>query len=873
MKRLAFTLSLGLLCAVAAVRADNAIPIGQLPADVVPRAYRLALTVDPARADFSGRTEIDATLKRATRTIFLHGIGLRVATARVRSKAGEVAATYHEVDPSGVAQLDLPRELPAGDLTLTLEYSADFRTGAEGLFHAEVAGAWYAWTQFEPIDARRMFPCFDEPGFKTPFTVSITAPRDLKVFANAPETSATGAGESVTHHFATTEKIPTYLVALGVGPFDVVETVAPANEVRKQPLRMRIIATRGQAARMQFAAREAPRILALTEKYVGIPFPFAKLDLLATPILGGAMENAGLITFDDTLILLDDAPPFRQLRSFAEVTAHEIAHQWFGDLVTPAWWTDIWLNESFAEWLGKKIGDQWRPDLGIAVLGVQDAFSGMAADSLGKGRPIRQTITENRQIASAFDDITYQKGGQVLAMFESYLGPEKFAKGVHLHLTRYSRGNASADDFFRSLAEAAGDSRVVSAMRTFTDQTGVPVVDVSDNGKGIALTQSRYRPLGVAAAAPQTWAIPVCLSRGPLHSCSVFESAAGALPPVAGEGALMPNANGAGYYRFRLDAAGWDALIAAAPTLPGREALALADSLWADFAAGTGNFERVIAAARGLSTNPERLAVIELALRLQELTNTVLTAEQRPHMRELIRSIYAPRLAALGFDPAAGAHAQEPSQKQALRQSLVPLVALMGRDPGLRTRLLAAAESYLDGNARALEPAFRAPALAVGVQEKGQPFMERLHAAQVKSTDPLFRSDVSIALGYADTPELAQKALDIALSPDLKSMEAVRVLFSLSGQPDARQLLGATIEKNFKRVIATFPGFARPRVVELFDGACEAEDVARIDRIIAPKLAELGGGELELAQTKERVGLCVALKQAKGAEIAKVLAN
>jgi hypothetical protein len=849
------------------------IPVGQLPGDVIPKAYRLALDVDPSRTSFTGSTQIDATLKKATRTIFLHGLGLRVSSVKARTKTAEVTGIYREVDPSGVAQIDLPRELPAGDVTLLLDYAADFRSGAEGLFRAEVGGTWYAWTQMEPIDARRMFPCFDEPGFKTPFSVSVTAPKELKVFANAPETSAAPAGESVAHHFATTEKLPTYLVAIGVGPFDVVEAVAPANEVRPRPLRMRVIATRGQTPRMQFAAREAPRILALTEKYTRIPFPFAKLDLLATPILGGAMENAGLITFDDTLLLLDATPPFRQLRDFAEVVAHEIAHQWFGDLVTPSWWTDIWLNESFAEWLGKKIGDQWRPDLGIAALGVRDAFSGMAADSLGKGRPIRQTITENRQIASAFDDITYQKGGQVLAMFESYLGEARFAKGVHLHLKRYARGSATADDFFRSLAEAAADSKVVSAMRTFTDQTGVPLVNVNENASGLALTQSRYRPLGVAAAAPQTWIIPLCMSRAATHECRVLESASATLPPYEGGGALMPNASGAGYYRFRLGDAGWDALIAAAPTLPGREALAFADSLWADFAAGTGSFERVIAAARGLSTNPERLAVLELALRLQDLTNTVLTPEQRPPMRAIISSIYAPRLAALGFDPAAGAHAQDSSGKQALRQSLVPLVALIGRDPQVRMRLYDAAQAYLDGNSKALDPAFRLTALAVGVQLGGTPFMNRLHEALLKSTDSQFRADSSVALGAANTPELARQAVDYALSPGLQSMESIRMMFSLAGQPESRGELTSTVEKNFKRVMETFPGFARSHMIELFDGACAREDAVRLDQLIAPKLAELGGGELELAQMKERIGLCVALKEAKGAEIARRLAN
>jgi aminopeptidase N len=420
------------------------------------------------------------------------------------------------------------------------------------LFHAEVGGSWYAWTQMEPIDARRVFPGFDEPGFKTPFTVTVTAPKDLKVFANAPLAEAIPAGAMTTHRFATTEPLPTYLVALGVGAFDVVETSAPANAIRKQPLAMRIIATSGQASRMQFAAREAPA-LELTEKYVGIPFPYAKRDLLASPLLGGAMENAGLMIFDDTLILVENDAPFRQLRGFAEVTAHEIAHQWFGDLVTPAWWTDIWLNESFAEWLGKKIGDQWRPDLGIATSGIEDAFGGMEADSLGGGRPIRQEITENRQIASAFDSITYQKGGQVLSMFETFLGAGQFAKGVNLHLQRYRHGNATAEDFFRS-----GQLREIPSRRRAAYVHGSDRRAHRDRHRERATSPCprRVTATGVARSAKaQIWQIPVCLRARTSPVNAVCCRAHPRHPAHRGQKALMPNA-GLGYYRFRLTTPG-----------------------------------------------------------------------------------------------------------------------------------------------------------------------------------------------------------------------------------------------------------------------------------------------------------------------------
>jgi aminopeptidase N len=854
--------------------AEPPVPTGRLPDTIKPTAYRLALTVDPSKPEFSGRTEIDAVLARPTRTFFLHGKDLKVSAARVTAGGGPaVSARYTEVDDSGVARIDLPADLPAGKVSLSFDYTAGFRTGAEGLFRAEVAGNWYVWTQLQAIDARRMFPGFDEPGFKTPFTVTVTAPTALRVFANAPEAGQTPSGAMTVHRFAATQPLPTYLIALGVGAFDVVDATVPANSVRKQPLQLRVIATKGQLPRMQIAAREAPKLLELLENYFRIPFPYEKLDLLATPILGGAMENAGLIIFDDTLLLLDADAPLNQLRNFGEIAGHELAHQWFGDLVTPTWWTDIWLNESFAEWMGKRVGDRWRPDLGMRAAQLRDAFEAMSTDSLGGGRPIRQQITENRQIASAFDSITYEKGAQVLSMFESYLGPEKFAQGIQLHLKRYAHGNANADDFFGSLAEAARDPKVVPAMRTFTDQTGVPVVTVGAASGTVTLAQARYRPLGVEPAAAQTWMIPLCLSRDTSRVCTVLESASASIPAPGGTSPLMPNAGGAGYYRFRLDAAGWDQLIAAASTLPALEALALADSLWADFAAGTGSFERVVAAARALSTNPERLAVLELGQRLKGIADTVLTAGQRPAYRKVMQSIYTPRLNALGIDVRPGAHATESPDRQFLRQSLVPLVALEGRDPQLRAKLAAAAAAYVGGDSRAIDPAFRGAALSVAVQERGVPFINELKGALVKSTDPLFRRQASLAIASADTSEQADAALRIALSPDIQSFDSLIIVLYLAAQPEARDAVIRFVEANFQPLMERFPGFARSQVVKFFDGFCTPEDIVKLEAYIRPKLAALGGGELELEQAKQRIGQCVALKKAKGAEIAAALAR
>lgn len=860
------------MTALAAPAFAQEVPLGRLPDTVQPTAYRIDLKVDPAQANYTGHVEIDATVKVPTRTIFLHGLGLKVARAEVVAGGKVMAAKYAEVDPSGVARLELPGNVPAGKISLRFDYSTGFRDGAEGLFRAKVGGDWYAWTQMEPLDARRMFPGFDEPGFKVPFTVSLTVPARLKAFANTPEIAATTKAGWTTHKFAPSKPLPTYLVAVGVGDFDVRETTIPANGVRKSTLAFRVIGTKGQAGRMDITLSETPKIVSILEDYFGIAYPYEKLDFIASPVMGGAMENAGLILFQDTLILLDKAPPPSQLRRFGVVSAHELAHQWFGDLVTPTWWTDIWLNESFAEWMGNKAAHRWNPNLDIAASEVTEAFAAMDTDSLGRGRPIRQAITRNDQVISAFDSITYLKGAQTVSMFETFVGEANFRKGVQLHLNRYAYRNASAEDFFASVAEASGNADVVPALRSFTDQTGVPLVTVRDSATGITLSQSRYVPLGIATDRMlRRWQIPLCLSRGEGKSCTLLKEASATLPPLTGtSSALMPNANGAGYYRFSLDEAGWDRLIAAATTLPEREAMALGDSIWAEFAAGRTDFARVVRAAEALARHPQRLPALELAAKLAGIADTTLADTELPAYRALMQRLYGGRAEMAGFDAAVPV---ADARTQSWRESLVPLLALEARDGALRSQLKAAASRYVAGDTAALAPVYRRTALAVLVQDGGIPAVDGLFAALKASQDPLFRAQAAAAIGAVEGEAGIAHVQSLAMAEGLISLERTTILGSLTFNRAGRDATTAYVAKNFKSVVESFPGFSRASIIGFFNGYCSRDAIDRVEGLIRPNLATLGGGELELAQTKERIGQCAALKDAKGGEISAALAR
>ena len=858
-----------LLAAAVPALAADAPPPGRLPDTVTPIAYRLNLNVDPAQPRFTGHTEIDVTLKAATNRIFIHGRDL--AVTRVQGLTGRMVANpghYREVLPTGVAEITFDRPLQPGRQTITLDYSAAFQSGAQGLYRQKVGDEWYAWTQFESIDARRAFPGFDEPGFKVPFTVSITAPTRLKVFSNAPELAATPTNGPTTHRFAQTKPLPTYLVALAVGPFDVRTAPVPTNSVRAAPLTMRGIAEAGQGPRLAFTMREGPKLVSLLEQYFGIAYPYPKLDTAASPIMGGAMENAGLIIYDDTIVLTDPNAPPGQTLALGSVIAHEVAHQWFGDLVTPTWWTDIWLNESFATWAAQKIATRWNPKAGVEVTQLNRSLEAMSLDSQAAGRPIRQAITRNEDIDSAFDSITYEKGGQVLRMMEGYVGEDAFQKGVHLHLTRYAHKNADGDDFFRSIAEGSGHPEVIPAFRSFVEQQGVPLVTVSRAGGGAyALKQERYVPIGVAPpAAAQRWQVPVCARSGEGRQCTLLADTTGTLPLTGTAPWVMPNAGATGYYRFDLDPASWDALIAASPTLPATEAMATADSLWSSFAAGRAPFKTVLAGARALAAHPERYAATSIPGEMDRLSQTAFGSGDRVAYGRFVAALFGPRLAALGLDPREGAYQRETTEQRNLRRVLATYVALDAGDPATRATLARAANASLGGDKAALDPEYRSLALTVAAQDGGEPVVRRIFEAGATSADPLFRAQAGQALSGIDRAALAPLLLSLSEDKRLRGREPLYLIGGLSGRASTRDAAYTYAVRNFDRLVASSSLIAS-RVVGVGGGFCSEADARRVEADLRPKVAQYHLSPLELDRTVEQVRQCAALKAAKGAEI------
>ncbi|HVT37279.1 MAG TPA: M1 family metallopeptidase, partial [Nevskiaceae bacterium] len=393
--------------------AQDAAPIGELPRTAEPLSYQLHFILDPQADGYTAEASIRVRLHQAADHLWLHGRSLTITQAQWTDASGtQGSAQYQQVNDDGVARVDFGRELAAQDLTLSFQFSGRYNRTLEGIYKVSRGGDDYLVTQLEAIAAREVFPCFDQPSFKTPFDLSLTVPEKLVAVANSRQVGDERAAPgSKTLQFATTAPLPTYLLAFAVGPWEVSElSHVPADAQRKHPLQLRVIGPRGSRALLDYALKTTPAIVAELENYFGEAYPFDKLDLLAAPDFAfGAMENAGLIVYRESELLLDARASVETQQDYYLTNAHELAHQWFGNDVTLRWWDDTWLNESFASWMEGKIVDRIHPEWHAGVSELQTARAAMEEDSLISARRIREPIVQTSDIDAAFDNITSEK--------------------------------------------------------------------------------------------------------------------------------------------------------------------------------------------------------------------------------------------------------------------------------------------------------------------------------------------------------------------------------------------------------------------------------------------------------------------------------
>lgn len=861
-------------------------PHGQLPENVTPTRYEVALTVDPSQERFEGHANIALQVSAPTTQIWLHGNQLEVASVTVTPEGGEaISATYRQEDEEGLAELRLVSPCPAGPATLAVQYDAPFNRSLRGLYRvdevsADSTGAEseanYAFTQFEATSARLAFPSFDEPRFKTPFEFTLTVRAGDRALFNTPEVDRQELpNDMVRVRFAPTRPLPTYLVAMAVGPLDVVEH-APiaANDVRTTPLPFRGVATRGKAAQLAYAMEHTGALVHALESYFGIPYPYGKLDIVAVPdFAAGAMENAGLITFRDPLLLLSDESPESQQRAYAYVMAHELAHQWFGNLVTLAWWDDIWLNEAFATWMGYKIADEVFPDQEQDLNFLQRVHSAMHSDSLVSARQVRQPIESNHDIRNAFDSITYRKGGGVLAMFERWLTPEVFRTGVRQYLADHADGVATYRELLSAFDTASGRD-VTTAFSTYLFQTGLPFVHASASCEGDApsanLRQERFLPVGSAGDADRSWSIPVCVrygTGGEDHtSCNMLSETTGGVPLEGCPDWMMPNADGAGYFRFSMAAPDLENLRQRGfRSLTNRERMAYADAIDGGVENASIRYADALSAYEAMASSELR-ALATSPMKFFRFTAERLVPEAKASVvwRRAGR-LYARRARALGWS----ARGDESGEAALLRADVYRFMLLRVRDSRLRREAVRRAERYLGlgrGGDGALHPDALAPelvgyALAVAVQEKDATFFDALLTRFRSSRDSILRSRIIAALSATGDEALAVRARALALDPDLRVNELMLPLYIQFQQPSQRQAAWDWVVANYADLEERLEA-GTSRLVRVSASFCSAEAGEQVSAFFTPRIEDIPGGPRTLATTLEAIQLCAARVEA-----------
>lgn len=843
-------------------------PTLRLPDSVQPRRYAVELTVVPVENSFRGAIDIELDVSKPTPIIWLNARYLTVEQAWIEGKDRQRHARIVQGGEDFVG-LQFDDALAVGGARLHIDYTGEInKKDTSGIFSQREGADWYAFTQFEPTRARRAFPCFDEPGYKVPWRLNLVVREEHAAVSNTPiasQTSLPGGMKRV--EFAQTRPLPSYLIAFGVGPFDFVD----AGTAGMKATPVRIVTPKGMKAQARYAARVTPRILELSEQYTGVPYPYEKLDSLAIPqtVGFGAMENPGLITYAMPLLLSrpeDETPRFKQ--SYAQVAAHEIGHMWFGDLVTHAWWNDIWLNESFATWIAGKITDRFEPAWDVKSGSLIGRGEAMSNDSLASARKIRQPIENSSDIINAFDSITYAKGGAVLGMFESWMGEQRFRRGVQRYLDKYADGNATAADFLAELS-AQGEGWAGPAFATFLDQAGVPLVSMrlqcDSRGADLHLTQQRFLPLGSVGAGAQTWQVPVCVrytADGRAQRRCTLMTADAAVMPLGAACPASLHADTARYYRTQYHG---HLLQRIARPRSVAETVAFIDDLDALAHHGTLSLSRALQTVQPLAKSASRHVAQALVAMIARVRPVVPEALRNNEAR-WIRNIFGERTHNLGLSP----KPKESEDARQLRSILVKLVADAGDDRKLGTQAVVLAKRWLQDR-RAVDGSMVQTVLQSAARHGDRELFELFRTEARKTRDRRERRYLFTALGSFRDPVLTEAALGLLLSDDYDIREATLIAWTLSEDARTGNAAYEFMKRHFDALVERSQRDAAARFPTWGARLCDEERRADMEAFFRERIAKFTGGPRILAQTAETISLCAAFKRAQQGSLAAFL--
>ena len=843
-------------------------PDFRLPAGVVPSAYSVNLTLVPTESSFRGDISIDLDIQRSIQLIWLNGTGLTVGSAEVsqleQSQSGEIIAGGENFVGIRVA-----KPLAAGKAKLRIAYTGKISAGGDGLFRRDYKGAAYLLTQFEPDSARRVFPCFDEPGFKATWQFTLHVPRDQVGLNNAAVESETLEPNGMKAiRFAPTKPISTYLLALAVGAFEIVD----AGRGGRSQTPVRIITPKGEAPGAKFAAEITPRVLDWFEDYLGVPYAFDKLDLVANPgCSSGAMEHPGLITFcGPQLVTLPEQDFPRRQRDYTRVVAHEMAHQWFGNLVTPAWWDDLWLSEGFANWLQGKYIAATHPEWNFRTEELRNRFAAMQGDGLAATRSLDEPVNSKADISDAFGPIAYVKGAGVLAMFDAAADDQKFRQALRQYLERHRFRTATSEDLIAAL-RAEGGRQLADALAKFVHQPGVPSVRasltcVAHKSLTLHLAQQRAVSIPGARLPAQLWDIPVCVAYEGTNSpprCEWLRSpAADVILPAdaACPGWFQLNPDATGYFFAAYDESQFQNLID-----HGWEHLSLADQILVldDWYARV--LDGSVPAAKALwaiartanSLAPEgTLAAVEVVKSI----GAILPPESLTPYAHYVQEVFGEKARSLGWTSLPG----DDPRRRSLRASLVLFVAVEGQDHTLQLQARELASKWM-ADRLSVDPEVAGSVLIAAAHAGDRELFDRYLAALSHADSPREKRLLLSALGSFEDVSLEGQAENMVLNNTVSFRQWQVAMTAKPARPEFAAKRLQFVKEHMDAILGSAsPEDRNERLMELpsvAEGACDEQVRSDVEGFFQPRFATIAGAGAGLTNVLSSISACAARRE------------
>jgi aminopeptidase N len=841
----------------------------RLPKTAVPENYRVTLTPNFDKDNFGGDETIQIRVLKPGSSIFVNSLDIDFQEATITSGGTTQTAKVLIDKEKQMATLTVPKTIPTGSASIHLRYTGILNDRLRGFYLSKAGGRKYAVTQFEATDARRAFPSFDEPAYKATFDITAVVDKGDTAISNSPIASDQPGPVAGKHSitFKTTPKMSSYLVALAVGDFEYVEGFADGIPIR-------IWTTPGKKQMGTYALQVAEQCVKYFDNYFGINYPFEKLDLIGLPdFAAGAMENTGAITFRDALLLVDEKrAPTDAYKEIGSVISHEIAHMWFGDLVTMKWWDDIWLNEGFATWMETKPLEAWKPEWHMELDDLADTGNSLNLDSLQNTRPIHQAVDTPAQIEELFDGIAYGKAAAVLRMLESYLGPEVFRAGVNEYLKAHEYGNATEGDFWSALAKAS-NKPVDRMMPTFVNQPGAPLVSVNSQCQGdttrVTLSQRRYyydHNL-LDSNSKELWIIPVSLkAAGSTKEEIVLLTSKNRTFDLQGCNSwVFGNAGVQGYYRTGYDSSTFQSMSRnVEKSFTPAERIVLIRDAWAAVRTGQQPIGDFLQLADGLQSERNAKVVEQMDLELDYIGEHLVSEADRAGYQSFVRGLLGPIQKELGWSVVPG----EDTNKRDLRAHVTYTLGYTGRDPEVlaKAKDLALEEMKTPGT---VDPSLVDTVFTLAASNGDPALYDQmmLRVRENQSPEQYYRYFYNLAR-FTD-PALVQRTLDFAISPAVRSQDALNLIAAVMNTTTGANLGWKFVRSHWAQIEKIMGGYNTGGIVATTGSFCDAGMRDEVKQFFTEH--PVPAAERSLRQAQERVNYCIDLKQQQAPALASWL--